>query len=104
VSNLFQNLDFSGDPVYVSLVLDFALFKDFNGDSFVGDGVNPELNLTECAFAQSFLNSEMRDPFELSLRLFTSCIRFLGKYELLELIFLFLELCFLCFCVLVVVF
>jgi hypothetical protein len=59
VSNLFQNLDFSGDPVYVSLVLDFTLFKDFNGNSLIGDGVNPELNLTERALAQSFLNPEM---------------------------------------------
>lgn len=63
VSDLFQNLDFSGNSVKVHLVFDFILFKYFYGDFFLCDGLDAQFDFSKSPFTESFVNQEIPDLF-----------------------------------------
>lgn len=56
MANFLEDLDFSGDAINVRLVLDFVLLQYFNGDFLLRDGVDAQLDLSESAFAECFID------------------------------------------------
>lgn len=84
VLHLLQNLNFSCDSVDVCLVLYFGFLQYFDSNSLTRDRLNSKFYLSKSAFAQSFLDHEMRYLFELFFNWFVRLIRGLAKYVLLK--------------------
>jgi hypothetical protein len=54
VSDQFQKLHLSGDPLYVSNLVDTILLKELDSYTLASQDVAPELNLPECSFTNGF--------------------------------------------------
>ena len=61
MADLFEDMDFAGDTLYVGNVDDFVFFEDFNGDFLSGDRVDAELDFAEGAFTEIFCNYVVSD-------------------------------------------
>jgi hypothetical protein len=53
VTHLLEDFYFSGDPLYVFLVINFVLFQDFDGYFFAREDMCALLDLAKSALAKS---------------------------------------------------
>ena len=61
MADLFEDVNFAGDTLYVSNVDDFAFFKDFDGDFLSRDWVDTKLDFAEGALPEIFGNYVVSD-------------------------------------------
>jgi len=54
VPDQFQKLHLSGDPLYVSNLIDAILLEELDSYTLTSEDVAPELNLPECSFTNGF--------------------------------------------------
>ena len=51
MSDDLEDVDLSGDPLHIALVLDFVLLQDFNGHLFTSNKVGAQPHFSESALA-----------------------------------------------------
>lgn len=71
--NFFENLDFSGNSINVSLVLNFVLLENFDCNFLLSDGMDTQFDLSKRSLTKCLVNEEMRNLSQLSLLLFLGC-------------------------------
>ena len=59
MSHLFQNFDFSGNSLYVLLVMDLIFLKNLDGHLFSREGVLAQFDLPEGTFSEVFAYKDL---------------------------------------------